>query len=1221
MSNIFYNLFKYFKSNKYIGLLLLFICMSILLFFSSRLKFEEDISNLIPKNKKNNNIEKVLNTATFKDKVIVRISIDSLGSLEELTNYATLYISKVNEKAGEYIKNIQGKFENNNIEQTIDYVNRHIPLFIDENDYKNINNKINNDSVKNILSNIYKSLISPTSYITKDNVISDPMGLSLAGLEKFQELNINKNFILYKNFILSKNKDELLLFISPNLSMTDNIGNEIFVEKLNKITTELNNKYNGRVSANIYGGSIIALANAKQIKNDIKFTISISLSILLILFIIYYKKITIPFLLFIPTIFGGLFALAITSFIRDSISAISIGIASVLLGITIDYSLHILTHIKNNNNIEELYNKITKPIIMSSLTTSIVFSTLYFLKSQALQDLGLIASISVLSSAFFALILIPHLYENNIQKNDLLLRISKYPFHNNKIISLAILLVFIISIFKYNTVKFNEDLSKMNYVPKSILYEQKKLDKLINSQAKSIYAISYGNSLEEALISNDKLYYKLKSLLKENRILDFSSIASIIVSDSLQKIKIGKWNKFWTESKKIELKKYFEKNTKYFGFKNNTFDNFFFNIDKKSKLSTIKGFNSINAIQIDDYINTNNNFTTVSNLIKINDVNLTSNLKKIIENKNTILIDREKINESFLIDLKSDFNKLVIYSLIIVFIILLIFYKNLSLTLATFTPICITWFLTIGVMGLMNLEFNVFNIIISTLIFGLGIDYSIFITNGLINENKFSDKSILIYKSSILISFITTFLGIGVLIFANHPALFSISIVSIIGISLSIIIAFSIQPKIFNILIGNKLRPPSSIIQILNSIFSFTCFIMGSLIFSIYTIMISMLPLNKIKKQYIINGLLSKLMRVIFYTYPGIKINIINTHKETFNKSSIIIANHSSFLDILAIGMLNKKSIFITNDWVYNSPLFGKILQLAGSLPISKDLNTNIDELKEKIEFGYSIIIFPEGTRSKSNKINRFRKGAFYLAEKLNVDIIPILIHGNHEILSKGKFMINKGEMTLKILNRINNNDLKYGKNYIEKQKKISTYFKKEYGVLRKQIEKENYFTDIILKEYIFKDYKLYLKIKKDLNKFYKIYYKILDSIKSDEKIIHFSDDYGQLDFLLCLDSIDRNISTFITDKKILKMLNNSFIKNNTTKIHFYNNINAIDKNDFDSIIINSSDVNINFNKVINKKNLRVYLLKNSRYVHSKQFVNLGYKKLFSDSNLLILNK
>ena len=1221
MSNLFYNLYKYIKSNRLIGILILFATLCLLLFFSSSLKFEEDITKLIPKNEANNNIKKILNTVTFKDKIIIRISTDSLGTVEDLTEYASLYIENVNKKVNRYIKNIQGKFEDKNIEKTIDYINKHIPLFINENDYNNINNKINYDSIENIVFNIYKSLISPSSFITKNTSIEDPMGISLIGLKKLQELNFNKNFVVYNNFIISKNKNELLLFISPNISITDNKKNEIFIEELYKITDKLNHIYNGKISANLYGGSIIALANAKQIKNDIKFTISISLSILIILFILYYKKITVPFLLFIPTIFGGLFALAITSFMRDSISAISLGIASVLLGVTIDYSLHILTHIKNNNDVKELYNKITRPILMSSLTTSIVFSTLFFLKSQALQDLGLIASISVLSSSFFALILIPHFYQNNTKKNDLLIRISKYSLHKNKLILLIILMLFITSIFKYDKVKFNEDLSKMNFIPNEILVEQKKLDKLINSEAKSIYAISYGNSIEDALMSNDKLYNQLQSLLKENKILDFSSISSLIVSDSLQKIKINNWNSFWTKSKIIELKKYFEKSSRNYGFKENTFNHFFSNIDNKNNLSKIKDFDSINPIQIDDYISSNNGFATISSLIKISNISFLPELQNILENENTILIDREKINESFLIDLKSDFNKLVIYSLIIVVVILLIFYKNLSLTLTTVIPICITWFLTVGIMGALNIEFNVFNIIISTLIFGLGIDYSIFITNGLINENKFSDKSILIHKSSIIISFITTFLGIGVLVFANHPALFSISIVTIIGISLSILIAFSIQPIFFNILIGNKFRAPASITQTINSFFSFLCFVIGSLLLSIYASIIFVLPLAKIKKRHLVNRLVSKFMRFTFYTYPGIKINIINKHKETFNTSSIVIANHASFLDILAIGMLNPKSIFLTNDWVIKSPLFGKILQLTGSYSVSKGINTGIDELKEDIKLGYSIIVFPEGTRSKSNKINRFKKGAFFIAEKLNVDILPILIHGNHEILPKGKFIINKGKFTIKILNRIKSNDLNYGKTYPEKQKQISTYFKKEHTLLRKQIEKEKYFNEIILKEYIFKDNKLYITIKQDLNKFSKIYYKILDYIKSDDQIIHLSDDYGQLDFLLCLDSIDRNIFTYISNRKILKILNNSFITNNRRKIKFSDKIDKITKNDSNSIIINTTDKNINFTKFISKKNTKLFLLKNSRYLSIKQFINLGFKEVFSNSNLLILKK
>ena len=107
------------------------------------------------------------------------------------------------------------------------------------------------------------------------------------------------------------------------------------------------------------------------------------------------------------------------------------------------------------------------------------------------------------------------------------------------------------------------------------------------------------------------------------------------------------------------------------------------------------------------------------------------------------------MNETFLGNLKNDFNRLVGYSLIVVLLILLIFYRSLSLTLVTSIPIALTWLLTIGIMGLFGIEFNIFNIIISTFIFGLGIDYSIFITNGLLTAYQTGENVISTNKTSI----------------------------------------------------------------------------------------------------------------------------------------------------------------------------------------------------------------------------------------------------------------------------------------------------------------------------------------------------------------------------------------------------------------------------------------------------------------------------------------
>jgi predicted RND superfamily exporter protein len=82
-------------------------------------------------------------------------------------------------------------------------------------------------------------------------------------------------------------------------------------------------------------------------------------------------------------------------FIKDKISAISLSVGAILIGITIDYALHILTHYKHNNNIEELYKEITQPIILSSATTAVSFLCLVFVRSEALKDLGLFAAITV----------------------------------------------------------------------------------------------------------------------------------------------------------------------------------------------------------------------------------------------------------------------------------------------------------------------------------------------------------------------------------------------------------------------------------------------------------------------------------------------------------------------------------------------------------------------------------------------------------------------------------------------------------------------------------------------------------------------------------------------------------------------------------------------------------------------------------------------------------
>ncbi|WP_191858294.1 1-acyl-sn-glycerol-3-phosphate acyltransferase [Hanstruepera ponticola] len=1226
MGDFFYHIYQFIRAKKIIGIIAFSITVTGLIWFASQISFEEDITKLIPTNDKNSDAQRVLQTVNFADKIIVNIKRDDKIPVDALTDYASQFIDSLNKTSTPYFTKIQGKVEDEAVLNTLNFVYNNLPLFLNEDDYKLISNKLHKDSIIKITNNNYKTLISPSGFVTKETILKDPLGLSVIALKKLQQLTFGDSFSLHNGFLLSQDKKHILLFITPTHKSSETAENAVFAEQLYQIQDQLNSKFINQVSGEYFGGALIAVANAKQIKSDIQLTVSIAMSILLIILIVFYRKITLPLILFIPTIFGGLLAVALLYLIRIKISAISLGIGSVLLGVTLDYSLHVLTHIRNNNNIKVLYQEITKPILMSSLTTALAFLCLLFLNSQALQDLGIFAAISVIGSSFFALIFIPQVYKSKpllIHKKTFIDKIAGIELHKKKWLIGSLILLFCISFFTYNKVGFNNDLSKLNYEPPEIMAAQKRLDALTNIASKSVYLASYSENEQEAIQANDSVFLKLSQLKTSNDIIDFSSIGAIIQSKKEQRKHLDIWDKYWTKERIDTLQNNLIESGKTLGFKPTTFHAFYEHLKSPFNPLTVTDFKKLDVINIEDYISTKENFTTVTSLVKVTDEQSETLISMFEKTPQTLIIDRKQMNETFLGSLKNDFNRLVGYSLIVVLLILLLFYRSLSLMLVTAVPIALTWLLTIGIMGFVGIEFNIFNIIISTFIFGLGIDYSIFITNGLLKGYQTGEQIIFTNKTSIILSVITTILGVGVLIFAKHPALYTISLVSIIGIISAMLMAFTIQPLLFKLFIGSKTKRPISLRLLIHSCLSFGYYGIGGFILSMLSlILIPIIPLSKKLKMKWFHKTISGFMKSVLYSNPFVSKKIINLNNETFKKQCIIIANHTSFLDILAIGMLHPKIIFLVNDWVYKSPVFGKAVQLAGFYPVSSGIENGLDHLQKKVEQGYSLMAFPEGTRSNTNKIRRFHKGAFYLAQQLNIDIVPVLIHGNSEVLPKGSFIIKDGSITLKILDRISVNDTSFGTTYKERTKQISNYFKSEFNALRQEIESDTYFHPIVLEDFRYKGHELYKKVKLDLKNQASVYKNITDYVAKNETIIHVSKDYGQLDFLLSLDSSDRKIITYIEDDLVSEIVGNSYISNTHYKITITKTLEELSNFSGNTLILNSSRPIENvLDLFLSDSILNVILLHESQNYYSQIFKTKSFKVVTTNKRFTILKR
>jgi len=1213
MHRFFIHLYYFISNNRLVSIATALGILIICGFFASRINFEEDINQIIPKNEKSDLTAKVLKQLNFSDKIIVIIENKSKDDNFQLSETADTFLNKI-EPLKKHIGSVQGKVNDNEISETFDFVNQNLPLFLDENDYQEIERKLNKDSIAKQVENNYVSLVSPTSLVTKEFIKKDPLGITFLGIKKLNALNISKDFKLEDNYIVTKDGKNLLLFIDPKNKSNDTKNNEVFVNQLNEIKDNLNTQFKGKTEISYFGSPVIAVANAQQIKKDIQNTVIISMTVLLILLIYYFRNFFTPLIVFLPTVFAVFISLMVLYFIKDKISAISLSVGAILIGITIDYALHILTHYKHNNNIEELYKEITQPIILSSATTAVSFLCLVFVRSEALKDLGLFAAITVFLSSFTALIIVPQLYHpkektDEVNKN-FIDKIGNYPYEKNKPLMIGCSLMIIACLFGFRHVGFNEDIGDLNYIPKDLKISEAKLEKLSDITSKSIYTISYGNSESEALARNSKLSQFLEKEKQEGKILSYNSLGNVVLSKENQQKKVEKWDQFWNQNKKSQTISDLVQNGNKFGFNASAFDQFNENLNRSYSTLSLKDYEKIKALQISEFLSNDNGFYTVSNVVKVDEKKRDAFIKDVEKNHEALAIDRQQMNENFLGLLKNDFNTLINYSLLAIILTIIVFFKNFELSVLTMFPIVLTGVVTAGILYFLGLELNIFSTVVCTLVFGVGDDFSIFLTKAMQKEHTTGKNELPTYRISIILAVFTTILSIGSLIFAKHPALHSLALVALIGMFSVIVITSTLYPFWFRFLIINRQKKglsPITFRLFLNSVLSFLYYGLGGSVFSaIGSIFVKR---SKGRTLDLIKLILAKFLTSVLYSNPFVKKKVIRNPNEDFSKPAIIIANHTSFLDTLAIAMATHKIVYLVNDWVWNSPVFGKLVKALGFFPVSQGIENGKEKLKEKIDQGYSLVVFPEAERSYTNNIKRFHKGAFYLAEEYDLDILPIYIHGNSEVLPKGDFIIYDGSITVKVGNRVLKDDQSFGKNYTERTKKINAYFRVEFAKLRSEIEDENYFRKKLFLSFLYKENEVVKELKQDFEKNKSVYFELNKHLPTDANILHIADDFGQKDVLMTLQQAGRKIFSLIKNKEKREVAENNYLVKRR-KINYINNISEISKN-IDILLVSDKNFDLNEIEILPKK---IILLD----IDEPNFQNSDFNLIFKSDSINI---
>jgi len=158
---------------------------------------------------------------------------------------------------------------------------------------------------------------------------------------------------------------------------------------------------------------------------------------------------------------------------------------------------------------------------------------------------------------------------------------------------------------------------------------------------------------------------------------------------------------------------------------------------------------------------------------------------------------------------------------------------------------------------------------------------------------------------------------------------------------------------------------------------------------------------------------LKKIWAFLICFFSGIVPVIKYKHKFKWPKRCIVVSNHTSYMDIcLAVFYIKHTALYMGKAELLKAPLFGSFFKYM-DIPVNRKSNTGshkaLVKAGEKIEEGYSIVIYPEGTISNEGVLKNFKNGAFKLAIEKQVPIVPVVNLNNWQILQNGGFFKSYG--------------------------------------------------------------------------------------------------------------------------------------------------------------------------------------------------------------------
>ena len=804
MHKIFLPIYHYFEKHKALMYIIMGVSFAIFVLFGIRLKYEEDITKLLPESSVESQL--AFSSIKLKDKIYIQVtSSDEPVGPEVLSERTEEFINLLYEKdsTGRFISNVLYKMEPEMALNALDFVLEHIPSFIDTSAYRDFDKALEPEAIEKQMWVNYERMIEDETGDITQAIAYDPLNLRSVVLGPAIQ-SATGGFNIIDGQLFCPDSTVAIAYLAPNFPSLDSWAATEFSHIITEAQKEFETEH-PEVKVHVHGDPIGSVSNASRIRADLAVTVGISLILILILIGLCFRSTSFIGELLLPIVYGAAFSMACIYWIKGGMSLMALGLGAIVLGVAISYCLHVLIHHFFVGDPEKLLMDESTPVFLGCITTVGAFCSLLFTESDLLRDFGLFASFALIGSTMFALIFLPHFLPKRKAESDSatfrrISRINNLPFDKKPWFLALITVIVVIGIIFSPKVKFDSDLRNLDYNSPSEIEAEGLFNAKNNDGFYHLYFATVSTDIDEALEADQSLMVILDTLKRNGVVHAYTDvIPKVFITQKDQEERIAAWNAYWTDERKDYAIKKVDKGAHDFGLDPMMFYDFkeLLNIDFEPASLLESGVVPQNLLS--NFIECNED----EQYMVFTDVSMTFDEKDIVTdalvaNPKTFVLEPFYYCKSMVEVINDDFNTAVWISSIFVLLILLVSFRNLFTALLSFLPMVLSWFMMQGYMALLGLQFNLINIVISTFIFGVGVDYSIFITEGLLSEARTGNRDILTWhKVAIFFSAVILIIVVTSLLFAVHPAIRSIGLCTLIGMVSTIMISYTLQPFLF----------------------------------------------------------------------------------------------------------------------------------------------------------------------------------------------------------------------------------------------------------------------------------------------------------------------------------------------------------------------------------------------------------------------------------------